>query len=81
MSNKIGTDPWILTCQNALGVAKIDIRPSGVEPRKRDPLMAPMSPDLHLEDRTRETLMGHPRTKSKRESGPCKNKRQAMLGT
>lgn len=64
--------------QNTLGVARTDRRPSGVESRKRDPQGSPL-PDLHLNDRIRDTPMGHPSTKSKREGDPCKNKRDATL--
>lgn len=46
--------------------------------KKRDNQGSPL-PDLHLEDRTRDTPMGHPNTKSKRKSVPYKNKRDAML--
>lgn len=69
----------ILMSQNALGVAKTDISPSGVESRKTDH-QGPLSLDPHLEDRTKETSKDSLRTKSKRETGPCINKRHVMLG-
>lgn len=68
----------ILRSQNALGVAKTDISPSGVESRKTNH-QGPLSLDPHLENRTRETSKGCARTKSKRETGPCINKRHAVL--
>lgn len=66
-----GDYPWTLMNQNTLGVAKMGIRSSGVNSRKRDPQGLP-SPDLHMEDKTRETTMGRLGTKSKRAGGPVK---------